>query len=274
MGLIQRKPTTPAQRWMTVSSFEELTTDKPYKTLTKALKSKGGRNVYGRITMRYRGGGHKRRLRIIDFKRDKHNILGKVLSVEYDPNRSARIALLGYEDGEKRYIICPEGLSVGDSVFSGEGAEIKTGNCLPLKAIPSGTQIHNIELLRGKGGQVVRSAGSHAQIMAKEGDYAHIRMPSGEIRLIDLDCYATIGQVSNIDHESISLGKAGRTRWLGRRPKVRGVAKNPVDHPMGGGEGKSSGGRHPCSPWGMPSKGFKTRKKNKPSDRFILKRRK
>lgn len=274
MGLIEKKPTTPTQRWTTVSSFEELTTAKPYKPLTRALKKKGGRNVYGRTTVRYRGGGHKRRLRIIDFKRDKHGILGKVLSVEYDPNRSARIALLEYEDGEKRYIICPEGLSVGDTIFSGEGAEIKPGNSLPLRAIPSGTQIHNIELLKGKGGQVVRSAGSYAQIMAKEGDYAHVRMPSGEIRLIDLDCYATIGQVSNIDHENISLGKAGRTRWLGRRPKVRGVAKNPIDHPMGGGEGKSSGGRHPCSPWGMPSKGFKTRKKNKPSDRFILKRRK
>lgn len=274
MGLIQKKPTTPGQRWMTVSSFEELTADRPYKPLTKALKSKGGRNVYGRITMRYRGGGHKRRLRIIDFKRDKHDVRAKVLSVEYDPNRSARIALLEYEDGEKRYIICPEGLSVGDSVCSGEGAEIKTGNCLPLKAIPSGTQIHNIELFKGQGAQMVRSGGSYAQIMAKEKGYAHLRMPSGEIRLINLDCYATIGQVSNIDHENISLGKAGRTRWLGRRPKVRGVAMNPIDHPMGGGEGKSSGGRHPCSPWGMPSKGFKTRKKNKPSDRFILKRRK
>lgn len=274
MGLIQKKPTTSTRRWTAVSSFEELTTDKPCKSLTRALKKKGGRNVYGRITVRRRGGGHKRRLRIIDFKREKHDILGKVLSVEYDPNRSARIALLEYEDGEKRYIICPEGLSVGDTVSSGEGAEIKAGNCLPLRAIPSGTQIHNIELLKGKGGQVVRSAGSSAQIMAKEGNYAHVRMPSGEIRLIDLDCYATIGQVSNIDHESISLGKAGKARWLGRRPRARGVAKNPVDHPMGGGEGKSSGGRHPSTPWGMPTKGLKTRKKRKPSDRFILKRRK
>lgn len=274
MVLIQRKPTSPGQRWMTVSSFEELTADKPYKPLTKALRRTGGRNFYGRITMRYRGGGHKRRLRIIDFKRDKRDILGKVLSIEYDPNRSARIALLKYADGDKRYIICPQGLSVGDAVSSGEGAEIKLGNCLPLKSIPSGTQIHNIELLKGKGAQIVRSAGTYAQIMAKEGDYAHIRMPSGEIRLIDLDCYATIGQVSNIDHENISLGKAGRTRWLGRRPRTRGVAMNPVDHPMGGGEGKSSGGRHPCSPWGMPAKGFKTRKKKKLSNKFIVKRRK
>lgn len=274
MGLVQKRPTTSTQRWTTVSSFEELTTDKPYKPLTKALKKTGGRNVYGRITARHRGGGHKRRLRVIDFKRDKRDMQAKVLSIEYDPNRSARIALLEYEDGEKRYIICPETLSVGDKVFAGEGAEIKTGNCLSLRAIPSGTQIHNIELLKGKGGQVVRSAGSYALIMAKEGDYAHIRMPSGEVRLIDLDCCATIGQVSNIDHENISLGKAGRSRWLDRRPASRGVAKNPVDHPMGGGEGKSSGGRHPCTPWGKPTKGFKTRKKNKPSDRFILKRRK
>lgn len=273
MGLVKRKPTTPTQRWTTVSSFEELTTDRPYKPLTRPLKRRGGRNANGRITIRHRGGGHKRRLRLIDFKRDKHDISGKVLSVEYDPNRSARIALLEYEDGEKRYIICPQGLSAGEAVQSGEGAEIKIGNCLPLKAIPSGTQIHNIELSKGRGGQVVRSAGSSAQIMAKEGDYAHVRMPSGEIRLIGLSCYATIGQVSNIDHGAISLGKAGRSRWLDRRPSTRGVAMNPVDHPMGGGEGKSSGGRHPCTPWGKPTKGFKTRKKKKTSSKFILKRR-
>ncbi|MFH1868235.1 MAG: 50S ribosomal protein L2 [Candidatus Omnitrophota bacterium] len=274
MAIIKKNPTTPSQRWMTVSSFDEITTDSPYKPLTRAIRKKGGRNANGRITVRYRGGGHRRRLRIVDFKRDKFNAAAEVLSVEYDPNRSSRIALLGYEDGEKRYIICPQGLTVGTKVYSGESADIKLGNALPLKAIPSGIQIHNIELVKGKGGQIVRSAGASAHIMAKEGMYVHVRLPSGEIRLIGQDCYATIGQVSNIEHENISLGKAGRSRWLGRRPKVRGVAKNPIDHPMGGGEGKSSGGRHPCTPWGKPTKGYKTRSKKKLSNKFILKRRK
>ncbi|NQT90979.1 MAG: 50S ribosomal protein L2 [Candidatus Omnitrophica bacterium] len=273
MGIVQRKPTTPSQRWTTVSSFEALTTDKPYKPLTQALRRKGGRNANGRVTIRSRGGGHKRRLRLIDFKRNKFDMPAKVLTVEYDPNRSARISLLEYEDGEKRYIICPEGLTAGDMVISGENVEIKKGNSTPLRVIPSGTQIHNIELVKGKGAQLVRSAGSSALIMAKEGGLAHVKMPSGEIRLIDLACYASIGQVSNTKHEKISLGKAGRSRWLGRRPKVRGVAKNPVDHPMGGGEGKASGGRHPCTPWGKPTKGYKTRKKKKSSSKFILKRR-
>jgi len=273
MAIIKKRPMTAGQRWTTVSSFEELTKVAPHKPLTKALRKKGGRNNHGRITVRHRGGGHKRRLRLIDFKRDKHDMPAKVLTIEYDPNRSARIALLEYSDGEKRYIISPVGLSVGSTVASGENAEIRTGNSLPLKSIPSGTEIHNIELAKGKGAQIVRSAGGSAQIMAKEGKLAHVKLPSGEIRLIDVGCYATIGQIGNIDHENISLGKAGRSRWLGRRPKVRGVAMNPVDHPMGGGEGKASGGRHPCTPWGKPTKGLKTRKKSKTSNKFILKRR-
>ncbi len=272
MKLIQRKPTTPTQRFTTVSSFEELSTDRPYKPLTVALRGKGGRNCTGRVTMRHRGGGHKRRLRIIDFKRDKYDMPANVLTIEYDPNRSARIALVEYQDGEKRYIICPAGLEVGASIISGDATDIKVGNSTTLRRIPPSTQIHNIELAKGKGGQIVRSAGSSAQIMAKEDKYAHIKLPSGEIRLIDIDCYATIGQISNIEHEGISLGKAGRSRWLGRRPKVRGVAMNPIDHPHGGGEGKSSGGRHPCTPWGKPTKGYKTRKKKKRSNKFILKR--
>jgi large subunit ribosomal protein L2 len=272
MKLIQKKPTTPSQRFITVASFDELSTDRPYKPLTVALKSKGGRNSTGRVTMRYRGGGHKRRLRIIDFKRDKYDMPAKILTIEYDPNRSARIALIQYQDGEKRYIICPAGIKTGDSIVSGGSTDIKTGNCTTLRRIPPGTQIHNIELVKGKGGQIVRSAGSSAQIMAKEDNYVHIKLPSGEIRLIGIDCYATIGQISNIEHEGISLGKAGRSRWLGRRPKVRGVAMNPVDHPHGGGEGKSSGGRHPCTPWGKPTKGYKTRKKKKSSNKFIIKR--
>jgi len=272
MKLIQRKPTTPTQRFTTVSSFEELSTDRPYKPLTVALRGKGGRNCTGRVTMRHRGGGHKRRLRIIDFKRDKYDMPANVLTVEYDPNRSARIALVEYQDGEKRYIICPAGLEVGASIISGDATDIKVGNSTTLRRIPPSTQIHNIELAKGKGGQIVRSAGSSAQIMAKEDKYAHIKLPSGEIRLIDINCYATIGQISNIEHEGISLGKAGRSRWLGRRPKVRGVAMNPIDHPHGGGEGKSSGGRHPCTPWGKPTKGYKTRKKKKRSNKFILKR--
>ncbi|MFH1644807.1 MAG: 50S ribosomal protein L2 [Candidatus Omnitrophota bacterium] len=273
MALIQKKPTTKSLRWTTVSSFEEITTNKPHKPLTSSLKKSGGRNLYGRVTSRHRGGGHKRRYRIIDFKRDKRDIAAKVLTVEYDPNRSARISLLEYSDGEKRYILWPKGLKVGATVMAGEGAEIKCGNSLPLKAIPLGADIHNIELLKGRGGKVVRGAGTSAQIMAKEGKYAQVRMPSGEIRLILLTCYATIGQLGNVDHEKVSLGKAGRSRWMGRRPKVRGVAMNPVDHPMGGGEGKSSGGRHPSSPWGQSSKGLKTRKLSKLSNKFIVKRR-
>ncbi|MFA5069436.1 MAG: 50S ribosomal protein L2 [Candidatus Omnitrophota bacterium] len=272
MTLIKKKPTTFTQRFTTVSSFEELTTDRPYKPLTVALKSKGGRNCTGRVTMRYRGGGHKRRLRIIDFKRDKHDMQARVLTVEYDPNRSARIALVQYEDGEKRYIICPAGLETGTGVMSGDSTDIRIGNCTTLRRIPPGTPIHNIEIAKGKGGQIVRSAGGSAQIMAKDDNYAHVKLPSGEIRLIGIDRYATIGQIGNIDHESISLGKAGRSRWLGRRPKVRGVAMNPIDHPHGGGEGKSSGGRHPSTPWGKPTKGYKTRKKKKSSNKFIIKR--
>ncbi|MFC1807033.1 50S ribosomal protein L2 [Candidatus Omnitrophota bacterium] len=274
MGLKQKKPVTPAQRWTTVSTFEDITTDKPYKPLTRAIRKKGGRNAHGRVTVRHRGGGHRRRLRIIDFKRDKFDIPATVISVEYDPNRSARIALLNYEDGEKRYIVCPKGLSVGSKVVTGKQAEVVVGHCMALKDIPSGTEIHNIELVKGMGGKIVRSAGASAQIMAKEGKYAHIKLPSGEVRLISLDCYATIGQIGNIDHEKVSLGKAGRSRWLGRRPKVRGVVMNPVDHPMGGGEGKSSGGRNPCTPWGKPTKGYKTRQKKKRSSKFIVKRRK
>jgi len=272
MKLIQKKPTTPTQRFTTVSSFEEISTSRPYKPLTVALRSKGGRNCTGRITMRHRGGGHRRRLRIIDFKRDKYDMPANVLTIEYDPNRSARIALVEYQDGEKRYIICPSGLEVGASIISGDATDIKVGNSTTLRRIPPSTQIHNIELVKGKGGQIVRSAGSSAQIMAKEDKYAHIKLPSGEIRLIDINCYATIGQISNIEHEGISLGKAGRSRWLGRRPRVRGVVMNPIDHPHGGGEGKSSGGRHPSTPWGKPTKGYKTRKKKKSSNKFILKR--
>ena len=275
MAIKKRKPTTPTQRWTILSDFAEIYPKgkKPEKSLLIPLKKTGGRNSRGRITSRHRGGGHKRKYRIIDFKRNKPDVSAKVLSIEYDPNRSARIALLEYQDGEKRYILAPLALKVGNMVYSGVRAEIKVGNCLPLKNIPSGTPIHNIELVKGKGGEIVRSAGSQAIIMAKEEKFAHVKLPSGEVRLINLGCLATIGQLSNASHEQISLGKAGRTRWMGRRPKVRGVAMNPVDHPLGGGEGKSSGGRHPSSPWGQPAKGFKTRKKNKFSDKFIIKRR-
>jgi large subunit ribosomal protein L2 len=254
------------------SSFEDITTTSPEKTLLKALKKSGGRNARGRITSRHRGGGHKRHYRIIDFKRDKIGIAARVASIEYDPNRSTRIALLHYVDGEKRYILAPLNLNVNDMVESGPDADIKPGNTLPLSNIPLGTQIHNIELRAGKGGQIVRSAGTYAQLMAKEDRYALIKLPSGEVRMVLLSCKATVGQLGNVQHENIDLGKAGRKRWLGKRPKVRGVAMNPVDHPMGGGEGRSSGGRHPCSPWGVPTKGFKTRK-NKSSDRLIVKRR-
>lgn len=257
---------------MTCSTFEEITTAKPEKSLLLPRKKTGGRNAYGRITSRHIGGGHKRKLRVIDFRRDKFDVPAKVASVEYDPNRSSRIALLHYRDGEKRYILAPVGLGVGDVVVSGERADMKPGNALPLKNIPTGSLIHNVELKVGKGGQLIRSAGSYGQLMAKEGRYAQIRMPSGEVRKVLLACRATIGQVGNIEHENVSVGKAGRTRWLGMRPKVRGVAMNPVDHPLGGGEGKTSGGRHPCTPWGVPTKGYKTRK-NKVTDKYIVKKR-
>ncbi len=267
------KPTTSGRRWMNVASFEEITAERPEKSLTSPLRKKGGRNLHGRITVRHRGGGHKRRLRAIDFKRDKIDMPARVLTVEYDPNRSSRIALVQYADGEKRYILCPLGLKVNDEVLSGVNAEPQIGNALPLRNILAGMPIHNIEMSRGKGAQLVRGAGAAAIIMSKEGDFAQLKLPSGEIRRISLDCRATIGQVGNVEHEGISVGKAGRSRWLGRRPKVRGVAMNPVDHPLGGGEGKSSGGRHPVSPWGLGAKGLKTRKKKKASNKHILKRR-
>ncbi len=267
------KPTTPGRRKMSVSEFSEITTGKPERSLTEGRVSKtGGRNNRGRVTIWQRGGGHKRRYRKIDFRREKAGISARVSSVEYDPNRSANIALLNYSDGEKRYILAPHGLLVGDEVMSGENAEIRPGNCLPLSNIPLGTVVHAVEMKEGKGAQLVRAAGGAAQLMARDGQYATLRMPSGENRLIHVRCSATIGQVGNGDHENRRVGKAGRSRWLGRRPNVRGVAMNPVDHPMGGGEGKSSGGRHPCTPWGKPTKGAKTRKKGR-SDKYILKRR-
>ena len=273
MAVKKFKPTSPGRRFVTVSTFEEVTTTKPEKSLLKPLKKTGGRNVRGKITVRHRGGGHKRLYRIIDFKREKDGMPAKVTSVEYDPNRSARIALLSYPDGEKRYILAPDGLKVGMKISSGPEADITIGNTLPLRHIPLGTMIHNIELYPGAGGQVVRSAGAAAQLMAKEGKYAHVRLPSGEIRLILQECRATIGQVSNPEHENITVGKAGRTRWLGRRPTVRGVTMNPVDHPHGGGEGRSPIGRNPVTPWGKPALGARTRKK-KPSAQLIIKRRK
>jgi large subunit ribosomal protein L2 len=273
MAIKKVKPTSPGRRFQTYSSFEEITRTTPEKRLLKPIRKSGGRNANGRITIRHRGGGHRRHYRIIDFKRDKTGIPAKVAAIEYDPNRSARIALLHYADGEKRYILAPLGLKLEDMVEAGSNADIKPGNNLPLSHIPLGTQIHNIELRLGKGGQIVRSAGAYAQLMAKEAPYALVKLPSGEVRMVLLKCSATIGQIGNVGHENTSLGKAGRKRWLGRRPKVRGVAMNPVDHPMGGGEGRSSGGRHPCSPWGLPTKGFKTRSKRK-SDRLIVKKRK
>ena len=273
MGLKAYKPTSPGRRFQTTLDFNEISRKEPERSLLLPLKKTGGRNVYGRITSRYIGGGHKRLYRIIDFKREKFDIPAKVASIEYDPNRSANIALLHYLDGEKRYILAPMELRVGDTLLSGERVDIKPGNSLPLKNIPLGTLIHNIEMKPGKGAQLIRSAGSSGQLMAKEGKYAHIKMPSGEVRLIQVNCYATVGQVGNLDHENISVGKAGRTRWLGRNPRVRGVAMNPVDHPLGGGEGKTSGGRHPVTPWGVPTKGYKTRK-NKATDKYIIKRRK
>lgn len=273
MGIKKYKPLTPSLRWITTPTFEEITKEKPEKSLIMPKQKTGGRNARGRVTCRHMGGGHKRMIRIIDFKRDKRDVSAKVIAVEYDPNRSARLALIQYADGEKKYIVAPLELNVNDQVIASENAEIKPGNFMPLRNIPAGTFIHNIELMPGRGGQVARSAGNFAQIMAKEDKYAHLKMPSGEIRLFNLDCWATIGQVGNIDHEALSLGKAGTSRHLGIRPTVRGVAMNPHDHPMGGGEGKSSGGRHPCSPWGQKSKGLKTRKKSKPSSRYIVKRR-
>ncbi|MBI5656305.1 MAG: 50S ribosomal protein L2 [Geobacter sp.] len=270
MGIKSYKPTSAGRRHQTCSTFEEITTTTPEKSLLVSLKKTGGRNSFGRITSRHIGGGHKQKYRIIDFRRDKIDIPAKVASIEYDPNRSARIALLNYCDGEKRYILAPLDLKVGDTVLASPNADIKPGNTLPLRAIPLGTIIHNIELKIGKGGQLARSAGTFAQLMAKEGKYAQVKLPSGEVRMVLMDCKATIGQVGNIDHENVNIGKAGRSRWLGRRPKVRGVAMNPVDHPHGGGEGRTSGGRHPVTPWGIPTKGYKTRT-NKSSTRFIVK---
>lgn len=273
MAIRKLKPNTPGTRFMSISSFEEITKTTPEKSLTAAIKKSGGRNNLGRVTSRHRGGGHKKRYRIIDFKRDKKNIVAKVFSIEYDPNRTSRIALLHYVDGEKRYILAPNGLKVGDTVMSGNGVEIKIGNALPLKEMPLASFIHNVELKPGKGGQLGRTAGASIQLLAKEGNMALIKMPSSEVRKVPIECMATYGTVGNADHENISLGKAGRSRWLGIRPHVRGVAMNPVDHPMGGGEGKTSGGGHPVSPWGQKAKGLKTRKRKNPTNKFIVKRR-
>ena len=272
MAIKTYRPTTPALRFRTTLVNDELSKERPLKRLTRPKQRISGRNNKGRLTVRHRGGGHKKLLRLIDFRRDKRNIPAQVTALEYDPNRSARIALLSYADGEKRYILAPNGLAVGSTVIAGEGADILVGNALPLKNIPLGTMIHNVELKKGKGGQMVRAAGVAAQLLAKESGYAQIKAPSGETRMVHLDCYATIGQVGNLDHENVSVGKAGRMRWQGKRPTVRGVAMNPIDHPHGGGEGKTSGGRHPVSPWGLPTKGYKTRN-NKRTQRFIIKRR-
>ncbi|TDI97839.1 MAG: 50S ribosomal protein L2 [Caldithrix sp.] len=274
MGIKTYKPTTPGLRQRSVLDFEEITQSKPEKSLLRPIRKTGGRNNHGHVTLRFRGGGHKRAYRIIDFKRTKDGIPAVVASIEYDPNRSSNIALLNYRDGEKRYIVASLGLKVGDELMSGDKAEIRVGNSLSLKNIPLGTLVHNIEMIAGKGGQLARGAGTYAQLVAKEGSYAQLKLPSGEVRMVRQECRATIGQVGNVDHENISIGKAGRSRWLGRRPHVRGVAMNPVDHPMGGGEGKSSGGRHPCSPWGKPAKGGKTRKKKKSDDYIVTKRKK
>ena len=274
MGIKQYKPTTPSRRGMSVSTFEEITKNKPERSLTTKLKKNAGRNSYGRITVRHQGGGVRRKYRIIDFKRKKIDVPATVVAIEYDPNRSANIALIQYEDNEKAYILAPEGLKVNDKVMSGVNADIKPGNCLPISAIPVGTVIHCIELKPGKGAQMVRSAGNGAQLMAKEGKYAHVRLPSSEMRLVSVDCKATIGQVGNSEHENIKLGKAGRSRWLGRRPEVRGSVMNPNDHPHGGGEGKSPVGRPgPVTPWGKPALGYKTRNNKKASSKFIVKRR-
>ncbi len=273
MGIKKYRPTTSTLRFTSVLTREELTAEKPHKALTQPKKGTGGRNSTGELTMWWRGGGHKRKLRAIDFRRDKVGVPATVASIEYDPNRSARIALLNYRDGEKRYILHPVGLTVGQTVMSGPQADILVGNALPLRNIPPGTTVHNIELRPGKGAQMVRSAGGAAQLVSKEGEYALLKLPSGETRRVNIDCMATIGQVGNLDHENVSIGKAGRKRWLGKRPHNRGVTMNPVDHPHGGGEGKTSGGRHPVTPWGQPTRGFKTRH-NKKTDRFIVSRRK
>jgi large subunit ribosomal protein L2 len=273
MALKKFNPTSAGRRFQTGMSFDEISATRPEKSLTVGLRGTGGRNSQGRVTSRYMGGGHKRLYRIIDFRRDKVGVPARVAAIEYDPNRTARIALLHYVDGEKRYILAPNGLNVGAEVVAGPAADILPGNALPLRGIPLGTTIHNLELKRGRGGQLVRSAGASAQLMAKEGSYAQVRLPSGEVREVHIECYATIGQVGNLEHENVSVGKAGRNRWIGRRPHVRGVAMNPVDHPMGGGEGKTSGGRHPTSPWGWKTKGAKTRN-NKRTDDFIVRRRK
>lgn len=272
MAIRKYKPTSPGRRFQTCSDFKEITKSGPEKRLLRPLKKSGGRNCHGRVTSRHLGGGHKQKYRLIDFRRDKIDVPGKVASIEYDPNRTSRIALIHYLDGDKRYILAPNKVAVGDMVVSGDNADIKPGNTAPLKNLPLGSLIHNLELKIGRGAQMIRSAGTYGQLMAKEEGYAQVRLPSGEVRKVLLACRATVGQVGNIDHENVSIGKAGRTRWQGRRPKVRGVAMNPVDHPMGGGEGKSSGGRHPCTPWGVPTKGHKTRK-NKSTDKYIVKRR-
>jgi large subunit ribosomal protein L2 len=273
MAIRKLKPTSAGRRSMTVLTYDEITRSTPEKSLTKGLSKKSGRNNNGRVTMRRRGGGNKSLYRLIDFKRNKLDIPAKVATIEYDPNRSARIALLHYADGDKRYIICPLGLSVGDQILAGEKADIKPGNALPLARIPLGTLVHNVELYPGRGGQMVRSAGAYAQVIAKEDKYALLRLPSGEVRKVLAVNTATVGQVGNIEHENVSIGKAGRNRWIGKRPKVRGVAMNPVDHPLGGGEGRSSGGRHPVTPWGKPTKGYKTRSPKKSSSKLIVKRR-
>ena len=274
MALKNFRPNTPSLRFTTGLTYEEITKTRPEKSLAKGASSSGGRDSNGRISVRRRGGGHKRKYRIIDFKRDKGEVPGKVVSIEYDPNRSANICLIQYADGDKRYIVAPRGLNVGDVIQAGPRAPISVGNALPLENIPLGMTVHNVELQYGKGGQLARAAGASAVIAAKEGDYVTVRLPSGEMRLVFRKCYATLGEVGNEDHMNISIGKAGRMRWLGKRPKVRGVAMNPVDHPHGGGEGKSSGGRHPVSPTGIPTKGYKTRKKKKYSDSFIVNKRK
>ena len=274
MGVKKFKPTSAGRRFMTVSDFAEITRSKPERSLVAPLHKKGGRNNRGRITVRHRGGGHKRRYRLIDFRRDKEGVPGKVASIEYDPNRTARIALIHYADGEKRYILHPLGLGVGDTVVTSDQADIKPGNCMTLLATPLGTWVHNVELTGGRGGQLCRSAGSSAQLTAREGDYAVVEMPSGEVRRIHVRCRATIGRVGNTDYQNVKLGKAGRRRHLGRRPKVRGTAMNPIDHPMGGGEGRTAGGRHPCSPKGVLAKGGRTRRSKNPTNKFILRRRK
>ncbi len=274
MGLKKYKPTSSGRRHMISSDFSEITKDKPEKSLTKALKSKAGRNSYGRITVRHQGGGNKKKYRVIDFRRDKFGVPAKVFSIEYDPNRSARIALLHYADGEKRYILAPKGLKIGEVVKSGQDAEIKNGNALPLTSIPIGTFVHNVEFKPGLGGKIARSAGSSVQLMARESGYALLKMPSGELRRVKEACMATIGVIGNEQHSNESYGKAGRKRWLGIRPTVRGMTMNPVDHPMGGGEGKTKGGKIPQSPWGVPAKGYKTRRGKRPSDKLIVRRRK